>query len=317
VSRVFEGDPQARVRDRDRDRAVYVIEAALRNGQVTQQDRDLRVERVKASQTIGELEVLTRDLVATGVPVPLTAVVPPPADPIRPTGIATASDPYAGVPKDLYGPPPSPPKTVVGGTGRATKPNQTGRKLALGCALIAAFFFIVPIAAGVIIFAASSSTPDFVDTDPVPAGPPFELTGAGLRAYLMAFEETFEDTEVVRTVFYDGYVVSWVLEDDGRVAIWNYANGAFDQLGDPMEGSAVDTAPVDLLDLRPAKVMSLVRTAGSTLGVAAPATTYVIYDRDVIGGTPQLMVFVSNQDGRSGYLIGDLDGNVLQTSAAS
>ena len=78
-----------------------------------------------------------------------------------------------------------------------------------------------------------------------------------------------------------------------------------------MEDS-VDTAPVDLLDLKPLKVMSLVRRAGTTLGVDQPATTYVIYDRDVIDGTPHVMVYLNDQDGKSGYLIGDLDGNVLR-----
>ena len=41
------------------------------------------------------------------------------------------------------------------------------------------------------------------------------------------------------TVFYDAYVVSWVPQDDGKVALWNYVDGAFDQLGDPMD----DTPP--------------------------------------------------------------------------
>ena len=89
----------------------------------------------------------------------------------------------------------------------------------------------------------------------------------------------------MRTVFYDGYVVSWVPQDDGKVALWNYLDGAFDQLGDPMCDTA-DTAPVDLADLRPAKVMALVREGESTLGVEQPATTYVIFDRDIIDDTP-------------------------------
>ncbi len=300
---MFDGDPQARVKDRDRDRATYVIDAALRNGQITQQDRDLRVGQVRAAATIGELVGLTRDIAAPPAPVPPTAVVPP----VTPT--------VAGVPADLYGPPPSAKKKAAGGTGRTTKAAQTGRKVALGCALVVALFVILPIAAGVIIFAAQSNTPDFVDTDPIPAGPPFELTGAGLREYIAAFEETFDDTAVVRTVFYDGYVVSWVPQDDGQVAIWNYLDGAFDQLGDPMSDTE-DTAPVDLADLRPAKVMALVREGEATLGVEEPNTTYVIYDRDVIDDTPHVMVYLTNEDGQSGYLIGDLDGNVLSTTAA-
>ena len=310
---MFDGDPQARVKDRDRDRATYVIDAALRNGQITQQDRDLRVERVSAAATVGELAALTRDIAAPPAPVPATAVVPPVMVSTSTTGVSTTA-PVAGVPADLYGPPPSAKKKkVAGGTGLTTKPAQAGRKVALGCALVVALFVILPIAAGVIIFAAQTNTPDFVDTDPIPAGPPFELTGAGLREYIAAFEETFDDTEVVRTVFYDAYVVSWVPQDDGKVALWNYVDGAFDQLGDPMSDT-VDTAPVDLADLRPAKVMALVREGEATLGVEQP-TTYVIFDRDIIDDTPHVMVYLTNDDGQSGYLVGDLDGNVLQRSA--
>jgi hypothetical protein len=40
----------------------------------------------------------------------------------------------------------------------------------------------------------------------------------------------------------------------------------------------------------------------------------VIYDRDMIEDVAHVMVYVSNEAGESGYVIGDLDGNVLQTS---
>ncbi len=319
---MFDGDPQARVKDRDRDRATYVIDAALRNGQITQQDRDLRVERVRAAATVGELAALTRDVAAAPSPVPTTAVVPPVA-PVAsaPVGVSTGSTgagtgAIPGVPPDLYGPPPTPRAKTVTAAGLATKPAQTARKVVVGCVFVLALFVILPIAAGVIIFAASSDTPGFVETDPIPAGPPFELTGAGLRAYVVAFEETFDDTEVVRTVFYDGYVLSWVPQDNGKVAIWNYVDGVFDQLGDPMDDT-VDTAPVDLAELKPAKVMALVREAEASLGVDLPATTYVIYDRDVIDNFPHVMVYLTNDAGDSGYVIGDLDGNVLSRSADS
>ena len=220
---MFDGDPHARVKDRDRDRATYVIDAALRNGQISQQDRDLRVERVRSAATVGELVGLTRDIAAPPAPVPPTAVVPPAWS--TPTG-SPGYDPgrarrgRAGGP---LRPAAEHQEEAVAGKGVTTKPSQAGRKVALGCALIVALFVIVPIAAGVIIFAAqTSSTPGVVETDPIPAGPPFELTGAGIRAYVAAFDETFDDTRVVRSVFYDGYVVSWVPQDDGKVALWNY-----------------------------------------------------------------------------------------------
>ncbi len=99
------------------------------------------------------------------------------------------------------------------------------------------------------------------------------------------------------------------------MAIWNYVNGAFDQLGDPMDGS-VDTAPLDLADLKPGRVMALVDAAHATLNVDDPSTTYIIYDRNVIDDDPQLAVYVSNELGDSGYLLGDLRGNVTSTQAS-
>ena len=56
--------------------------------------------------------------------------------------------------------------------------------------------------------------------------------------------------------------------------------------------------------------MALVREGEATLGVEQP-TTYVIFDRDIIDDTPHVMVYLTNDDGQSGYLVGDLDGNVL------
>ncbi len=322
---MFDGDPQARVKDRDRDRAIYVIEAALRNGQITQQDRDLRLERARSAATVGELGGLVRDIADPPAAVPATAVVPPVATP--PTGVSTSSPavgspyapgaapPSAPVPADLYGPPRSTRKPAA--TSRTlTGASKTGRRFALGCAGIAALFVIVPIAFGIFMFAqgVGSTSPDVVETDPVPAGPPFELTAAGIRSYVDTFANSFEDTEVVRSVFYDGYVVSWVPQGEGKVAIWNYLNGAFDRLGDPMDDTE-DSAPVDLADLRPGRVMSLVDTARTTLNVDDPTTTYVIFDRNVIDDDPQVAVYVTNDAGDSGYLLGDLRGNVISTQA--
>ncbi len=312
--RVFDGDPQARAKDRDRDRATYVIDAALRGGRITQQDRDLRVERASSAATIGELEALTRDLATPPAPVPPTAVVPPPA-PAADEKPKVMTGPVPGVPADLYGPPPSQTTSVSSGSGVKVKVTS-GRKAAFGCSLIAAMFCFVPVLFGVFIFSTfQSGGTDVVTVEPTPVGPPFELTGPGIRDYVAAFEESFGSTEVVRSVFYDGYVVSWVPQGEGEVAIVNYVDGAFDQLGDPLTDNQ-DTPPVDLADLRPGRVMALVRET-ETFALQGEVTTYVIYDRDVIEGTPQVMVYVNDSAGKSGYVIGDLDGRVLTRSEPS
>jgi hypothetical protein len=311
---VFDGDPQTRAKDRDRDRALYVVDAALRGGQISQQDRDLRVERVHSAATVGELSALVRDLAGAPAPLPPTAVVPPPTavPTAAPTPAPTTVAKPTPIPADLYGPPPSETKPVIGGSGTSSS-TTGGPKFLRGCLVLLAVFIGLPLASAVVLFTVDQSSRGIVTTAPAPAGPPFELTRVGLQQYVAAFGDTFGDTEVVRSVFYDGYVVSWVPDDDGNVAIWNYREGAFEQLGDPM-ADTMDTAPVDLADLKPARVMSLVRRANRTLDVDGVTTTYVIYDRGIIDGTPQLAVFVNNGDGDSGYLLGDLEGNVLYTS---
>jgi len=308
---VFDGDPQARAKDRDRDRAVYVIAAALRNGQISQQDHDLRVERAHSSMTLGELDGLVRDIATAPAPLPPTAVVPP-------VVVSTGSTGVGSVPADLYGPAPSAKKHTAVGTKATPASAQAARKFLVGCMVMVAVFVLAPIIFGIVLFAAQSggAGPQVVEDAPIPAGPPFELTAAGFRDFVTAYDETFDGTEVVRAVFYDaGYVVSWVPAGEDKVALWNYLDGAFDQLGDPMEDTQ-ETAPVDLDDLRPAKVMGLVRTAQQTLGVTDPTTTYVIFDRGILSGEPQLAVYVNDDEGDSGYLQADLDGTILQTSKA-
>ncbi len=218
---MFDGDPQARAKDRDRDSAIYVIDAALRNGQISAQDRDLRVERVRSAATVGELGSLVRDIATPPAPVPPTAVVPPP--PVTPATVAppVAADPYATgsqrptapVPSDLYGPARSKKaRGLTTSTSKASGLSGTGRKVVFGCMGVAMLFFIGPIIAGVALFAGSvgDQNSGTSTVEPVPAGPPFELTREGIRDYLATFEDSFGDTQVVRSVFYDGYVVSWV-----------------------------------------------------------------------------------------------------------
>ena len=51
-----------RAKDADRDRYVDIIEAAYVDGQLGEQDRELRVSRALTAETLDELDSLTRDL---------------------------------------------------------------------------------------------------------------------------------------------------------------------------------------------------------------------------------------------------------------
>jgi len=345
---VFEGDPQQRAKDRDKDAAVYVIAAALRGGRISQQDHDLRIERARSSATVGELAALVRDIenlppasappaapVATaaaspiGGPVtsPVTGPVTGPG--VDPYGAPVPADPYAAgtarpdptVLSDLYGPPADSASTRLTGNvaaGPAAAAAKAVRRGTVGC-LVAVMVLVFTAIAGAVVAivtsAGDSAEESGVESGTVPAGPAFELTAAGIREFVSAFEARFGSTEVVRAVIYDGYVVAWVPGDNGTEAIWTYRAGSFETFGDPIDANE-PTDPVDLADLRPGKVMALVRTAEETLGVTDPTTTYVIYDRDIIDDLPQLSVYVSNEDGDSGYLMGDLNGKVTYSQAA-
>ncbi|MBA2955953.1 hypothetical protein GON03_16570 [Nocardioides sp. MAH-18] len=54
--------PDRRARDRDRDAAIELVEAACAAGRIVEMDRDLRVAELRRAGTMAEIEVHTRDL---------------------------------------------------------------------------------------------------------------------------------------------------------------------------------------------------------------------------------------------------------------
>ena len=76
-----------RARDADRDRYIDILESAYVDGQLGEQDRELRVSRALTAETLDELDALTRDLQNRPAPVVVhrtpapQAVAPPPAKP--------------------------------------------------------------------------------------------------------------------------------------------------------------------------------------------------------------------------------------------
>lgn len=69
-------EPHVRASDADRDRVVEVLGAALTEGRLTVQEHSERLDAVYAAKTLGELEPLTRDLVATSSSTPKGAASP-------------------------------------------------------------------------------------------------------------------------------------------------------------------------------------------------------------------------------------------------
>jgi hypothetical protein len=74
-----------RARDRDRDAAIKVVEAAWADGQIVEADRDKRVEELQRAQTLDEIDMFTRGLKSVAAPVapelepePVIETPPPP-----------------------------------------------------------------------------------------------------------------------------------------------------------------------------------------------------------------------------------------------
>ena len=69
--------PNRRARDRDRDDAIDLVEAAWAEGQIVDVDRDKRVEQLLEAQTLGEIDLLVRDLQGRRLPPPQTPSTQP------------------------------------------------------------------------------------------------------------------------------------------------------------------------------------------------------------------------------------------------
>jgi hypothetical protein len=93
-----------RARDADRERYVEVIEAAYVDGQLGDQDRELRVSRALTAETLDELDALTRDLQNQPAPVVVhqtpapTVLAPTSAAPPKPVPSSRGPE---GLPKLL------------------------------------------------------------------------------------------------------------------------------------------------------------------------------------------------------------------------
>ncbi|WP_395692229.1 DUF1707 domain-containing protein [Nocardioides sp.] len=62
--------PDQRARDKDRDAAIEVVEAAWSDGRIVEADRDKRIEELRRAQTLGEVQMLVHDLQSTPAPGP-------------------------------------------------------------------------------------------------------------------------------------------------------------------------------------------------------------------------------------------------------
>jgi hypothetical protein len=273
-----------RAKDADRERYVDIIEAAYVDGQLSEQDRELRVSRALTAQTLDELDALTRDLQDR------PAVVAP--------RVAT---PTAAAPRAA--------KLVIGG---AFAVIMIAVLLIFGAVGLAFF----SVAGG------SDESPTVVTSGedwavPVPAevdvaeAPSFAMTAPEVRQFVRAYEREFGTLEAYDVGFYPTRVGVQVPVRGSRPRFerWTW-DGEWTQ---DTEAAGVTglSEVVDLGTLDVRRLFANITTAKKSLRVDRGKLTHVVFHRWQ-GEAPSVNVYIGNSFGESGYLRTTPSGDVVR-----
>jgi Domain of unknown function (DUF1707) len=266
-----------RAKDSDRDRFVELIEAAYVDGQLGAEDRDLRVSRALSAETLDELRTLTRDL-------------QPPAG-----GVPAVPARTAGHPRRLLG------VVLLLGVVVAV--------LGIGVAALVLFASV-----DTATDTSSSVEVESALAEPVPveagAEPTFEMTPAGVRGFVRAYEREFGTLDTYEVGLYPARVgvQAPVRGTRPRMERWTW-DGAWRQ---DTDASAVrgpgGTIDLGTLDVR--RLFANITTARRTLDVPGGKLSHVlVHDWSE---EPTVNIYVASSFGESGYLKTTLAGDVLR-----
>ena len=278
-------DPNKKARDADRDAAIDVVEAAYVNGQITQADSELRVERLRQAGTVGEVQTMVRDL------------RPPEEEP----GVSRLA--------------PLAPQPPAGAVPPAPRPPRPAKRLQAGVGVMVAMVVLFA-AVGLVVPLVMFSSVDggvtssrSVDTEVREPEQDVELTTArGYDRLVAAVEKRTGSATVFTATIYPGYAVVDVPVDgrsqrsssyyyDGRWQEWT-GSGTHDQGRfelDRLDGSTVAT----LLK----KVTRLVED---------PSSSYVLVNPRGRDAGVCLSAYALNEFEKTAYLDARCDGTVVR-----
>ena len=269
-----------RAKDADRDRYVEIIEAAYGDGQLGEQDRELRVSRALTAETLDELDALTRDLQVRSDMV----VRPAPSRP---------------------GPQPGRVLAVIAALGALV--------VLMGGGLVG----LVVLSATDGSEAGSPTVVVSSEAVPVPSdaggaeAPSFAMTAPEVRRFLKAYEREFGTLDAYDVGFYPTRVGVQVPVRGSRPRFerWTWT-GAWQQ---DTEASAV-RGPGEVIDLGALEVRRLfanIATARTTLRVERGRLTHVLVND--WSEVPTVNIYIGNRFDESGYLKTTLSGEVLRS----
>jgi len=278
-----------RARDKDRDAAIEVVEAAWADGQIVQADRDHRVEALLRAETVSEIRMLVHDLQLSGAPVPVPVPVPP--------------NPYAS-PPDYAGP-------SQGVAGAARTASLIG--------IIVVLVTIAGVGAGLV--AAISGITSSTDSDsgssvgmPLPGADPRDgvnvLSEDGYRDLVRAVKKSTGSSDAFEGVLYPGYAVMTLPVDNmsQREDRW-YWDGVLEPL-DSKGTSSYERYDLSSVDAR--VMVRLVKRVRKL--VDEPTSWYAIVRAPSPDDGTTMWVYASNEFNETAYLSAKPDGTVVYNS---
>jgi hypothetical protein len=272
-----------RAKDADRERYVDIIEAAYVDGQLGEQDRELRVSRALTAQTLDELDALTRDLQDRPVPV-----------------AARVDTPSAAAPRAA--------KLVVGG---AFAVITVAVLLIFGAVGLALFSVTGESDESPAVVISGEAVPVPAEVDVVEEQPSFAMTAPEVRRFVRAYEREFGTLDAYDVGFYPTRVGVQVPVRGSRPRFerWTW-DGEWTQ---DTEAAAVrgpgEVIDLGALDLR--RLFANIATARKTLRVERGRLTHVLVND--WSEVPTVNIYIGNRFDESGYLKTTLSGEVLRS----
>ncbi|NUS02343.1 MAG: serine/threonine protein kinase, partial [Nonomuraea sp.] len=144
------------------------------------------------------------------------------------------------------------------------------------------------------------------------------LTPAGIRAAIKTLKPVMGGSKVVRMVIYPTYASADApVKGDATIYdTFSYRNGTAARFG---TGGTVSTPAVDLEKFNWDALPALLKKAETSLRVPKPTARYLIVDSDSMftGSRQALLVYVSDEYHRTGYLVADVRGRVVRLQPSS
>lgn len=328
-------DPQEKAKSSDREAALDLVERAHAEGRIGSADRTIRKNNIATAATLGELEMITRDLMAelTGplVAEPAASGYDEPAvaaydQPMTVHDQPMAVQPVASAGQDASAADDHPAAAAYDRAASSSYqlPPQAymSRRVVVGTrsgapVLLALVAALIGVAIAGSVFLTTVGLPDVEIGQPDPpvlVNDEYDLDEEGFRWVLGRYRREFGSTMAQRTVFYDSYVIFDVPSEDGELhTTWIYRDGDFTEMTAAQVTSADDVA----LDLKRVDFGALARNlqrAPGRLGVPDGTISHVIVAAgDPFEGQPTVSIYVSNTVGASGFMKTDLRGRALRT----